>query len=274
MPLFRRRPQLAAFEGTRFRGNRGGIIPMHRALARFQFGPSEMLSSVTLTGATLSAWVVALPSIGSLWRRLFALGLRVLPLQCELRTRLHSFAVGLAVPLPYYGFDPVMPSSGIWAATFIAVLGIFALTFSLSPKLIPITYLVRCVLFVQASALAYFVAFPAQFPYSPGDYLDGLLTSGTVLIATVPLLFFFTYYIFPFSFFKKCALTLLTMVYLAIFLPFQLMLHALVLQKSVMFMPVLYLVFGMPLEVLIVVAFYAWGMTWRFSESEMDAKQS
>ena len=37
-----------------------------------------------------------------------------------------------------------------------------------------------------------------------------------------------------------------------------------VLQKTVLFMPVLYIVFGMPVQVLIIIAFYSWGMTWSF----------
>jgi len=37
-----------------------------------------------------------------------------------------------------------------------------------------------------------------------------------------------------------------------------------VLQKTVLFMPVLYIVFGMPVEVLLIIAFYSWGMTWSF----------
>lgn len=258
---------------TRFRGNRGGIIPMHRALAQLRFGPAEMLSSVTLAGAMISAWILSLPIVSAFWKQLFTLALRFLPLQGDLRTELHDFAIGFAVPLPYFEFDPIMPSTGVWAGTCIAVLGTFALTFRLPSKLIPVTYLLRCVLFVQASALVYFAIFPAQFLYTPGDYLDGLLMSGAALIAIVPILFLFTYYIFPFSFLKKSMLTLVTMAYIAIFLPFQVMLHALLLQKSILFMPVLYLVLGMPLDVLIIVALYAWGMTWQFRKSQMGVGQ-
>ena len=254
---------------TRFRGNRGGIIPMHRALAQLRFGPTEMLSSVSLAGAMISAWALYLPTVSALWKKLFALGLRFLPLQAGLRTAFHDFGIGLAVPLPYLEFDPMMPSTGIWVGTCVVVLAMFALTFLLPSRLIPITYLLRCVLFVQASALVYFAVFSAQFSYAPADYLDGLLISGAALIAIIPLLFLLTYYIFPFSFLKKSFLTLVTMAYITIFLPFQVILHALVLQKSILFMPVLYLVLGMPLDVLIIVALYAWGMTWNFKKPQI-----
>ena len=49
-----------------------------------------------------------------------------------------------------------------------------------------------------------------------------------------------------------------------LFLPFQVLLQALVLQKTVLFMPLLYIVFGMPLDVMLIIAVYSWGMTWSF----------
>jgi hypothetical protein len=35
-----------------------------------------------------------------------------------------------------------------------------------------------------------------------------------------------------------------------------------ILEKSVLFMPVLYIAFGLPLDIVIVLAFYSWGMSW------------
>jgi hypothetical protein len=49
-----------------------------------------------------------------------------------------------------------------------------------------------------------------------------------------------------------------------LFLPFQVLLQALILQKTVLFMPLLYIIFGMPVSVLLIIAFYSWGMTWQF----------
>jgi hypothetical protein len=52
------------------------------------------------------------------------------------------------------------------------------------------------------------------------------------------------------------------MIHLSIFLPLQILLQAIILQKTVLFMPTLYIVFGMPLDVLVIIAFYSWGMSW------------
>jgi hypothetical protein len=54
------------------------------------------------------------------------------------------------------------------------------------------------------------------------------------------------------------------MTHLALFLPLQVLCQALFLQKTVLFMPVLYIVFGLPVNILIIVAFYSWGMSWSF----------
>lgn len=255
-----------------FRGNRGGIIPMHRALTRLKFGAAEMLSSVGLATVTISAWVLCLPSVCLFWKRIFVIGRRFLPLECQVRTNLYHSDFGLSVLLPYFAINPLMPSPHLWAITCIVVIATFAGTFVFSPKLIPVVYLVRCALFVQASALVYFAIVPAQFPYVPADYLEGFLASGATFTALVPLLFLLTYYIFPFPFLKKASLTLLTVVYLTIFFPVQVMLHALILRASILFMPVLYLVLGIPLDVFIVVAFYAWGMTWEFKKPRINTR--
>ena len=57
-------------------------------------------------------------------------------------------------------------------------------------------------------------------------------------------------------------LTVVAMTHLTLFLPLLILLQAMVLQKSVLFMPLLYIVFGLPVEVLMIIAFYSWGMSW------------
>jgi hypothetical protein len=125
-------------------------------------------------------------------------------------------------------------------------------------------YLLRGILVVPGTALVYFALLPARFPHTPDSYMEGLVTAGIALISTVPLLFGLTYYIFDFGLLKKAFLTAITMTHLALFLPLQILLQALFLQKTILFMPVLYIVFGMPVNILIIIAFYSWGMTWFF----------
>jgi hypothetical protein len=160
--------------------------------------------------------------------------------------------------------EPVLPSALIWWLTCVVTLSLFAGSFLLSGKFIPIKYLLRAILLVPATALLYFVFLPARFPHTPDSYMEGLVTAGITLISVIPLLFGLTYYIFDFGLLKKAFLTAIAMTHLALFLPFQVLFQALFLQKTVLFMPVLYIIFGMPVNILIIVAFYSWGMTWSF----------
>jgi hypothetical protein len=208
-----------------------------------------------------SIWLALLPAVCGFWGHLLALGLHYLPLQARLDYASHDLLL-LQLKTPELRMDPVLPDSRIWCATFGATTLIFIAMFFVSKNFLPIAYLVRAVLAVQFSALIYFALWPSRFPHTPDSYMQALLDSGIGIITIVPLLFSMTYYIFDFGLLRKVFLTALTMAHLTLFIPFQVILHALVLQKSVLFMPLLYIVFGTPVDVLLIVCFYSWGMTW------------
>jgi hypothetical protein len=249
---------------VRTRGHRGGVIVMHRALAHFRLGPKNLVAAIFLFVFFSSIWVVFLPKICHFWTRVLVLGIRVLPLRAELGLAQHQLTPFLSFDIPYLRMEPVLPSPLVWWLTCAVTLALFAGSFFLSSKLIPVMYLLRGILLVPISALLYFEFLPARFPHTPDSYMEGLVTAGIALISTVPLLFGLTYYIFDFGLLKKAFLTAITMTHLALFLPLQVLLQALLLQKTVLFMPVLYIIFGMPVNILIIVAFYSWGMTWFF----------
>jgi hypothetical protein len=170
--------------------------------------------------------------------------------------------------------EPILPDLQTWSLTCAVTLLLFTGTFFLSKKLVPVTYLARGILLIQATSLIYFAFWPASFPHTPESYMEALMTAGIGLISVIPLVYGFTYYIFDFGLLRKAALTAITMMHLAIFLPFQVLAQAMVLQKTVLFMPVLYIVFGMPIQVLLIIAFYSWGMTWTFRKVGARTKWS
>jgi hypothetical protein len=246
------------------RGHRGGVIPMHRALAHFRLGTMNLITASCLFVFFSSAWLVLLPQVCGLWTRIFKLGILFLPLRAEVGVAEHRWAALLSFNIPYLRMEPVLPSAQVWWLSCAVTALIFVATFFISKRLIPVIYLVRAILLVQVIALLYFALIPARFPHTSDSYLAGFVTSGIGLISLVPLIFGLTYYIFDFGLPRKALLTSITMAHLALFLPFQCLLQALVLQKSVLFMPVLYIVFGMPVDVMLVIGFYSWGMTWSF----------
>jgi hypothetical protein len=84
-----------------------------------------------------------------------------------------------------------------------------------------------------------------------------------VLIGLIPVLYGFTFYLLDFTLTQKIFLTLATVAHLVLFVPQQYMLHVYLLHGSVLFMPVLYFVFGPFLDILVFIGFYSWGMSWR-----------
>lgn len=250
-------------DGIRSRGHRGGVISMHRALAHFSLGPMNLMTAISLFLFFSSIWLVLLPRVCRLWSHLLAWSLPRLPLHAGLQTTDYHFRF-FKLQIPYLRIEPVLPDLLTWSLTCGITLLLFALTFFISKKFVPVIYLMRAVLTVQGSALFYFALWPLRFPHTPNSYMEGLVNSGIGLISIIPLLYALTYYIFDFGLWKKASLTALTMVHLALFLPFQILAQALVLQKSTLFMPLLYIVFGVPMDVMLIIAFYSWGMTWTF----------
>jgi hypothetical protein len=241
---------------------------MHRALAHFRLGLMNLITAIVLFVFFSSIWLVFLPKVCHFWNRVLVLGIRILPLHAELGLAAHHLTPYIRFDIPYLRMEPLLPSSQTWWLTCAATLALFAVSFFLPGKLIPVVYLLRGILLVPISTLLYFALLPARFPHTPDSYMEGLVTAGIALISTVPLLFGLTYYIFDFGLLKKAFLTAITMTHLALFLPLQVLLQALILQKTVLFMPVLYIIFGMPINILIIVAFYSWGMSWFFRSAK------
>lgn len=253
----------------RFRGHRGGVIAMHRALTRFVLAPMDLITASLLVLLLSTAWIISLPWLCRMWSFVLENGMKVLALHTELGLTEHHITSDIRFVIPFPKMEGTAPDALTWWSTAGAVCLLYAASYFFPKKLTPVTYLLRAVLFIQVTAQLYFLLMPARFPHTPDSYMEGLVTYRIALISAVPTLFGLTYYIFKFSLTKKIVLTALTMSYLSLFLPVQILLQAMVLEKSVLFMPILYIVFGLPVDILIILAFYSWGMSWR---SDQDVK--
>jgi hypothetical protein len=56
------------------RGHRGGVIPMHRALAHFRLGPMNLVTAIFLFLFFTSIWLVFLPKVCRVWNRVLNVG--------------------------------------------------------------------------------------------------------------------------------------------------------------------------------------------------------
>jgi hypothetical protein len=254
----------------RFRGHRGGVITMHRALTHFILEPRSLITASLLVLLLSVTWIVSLPWLCLMWGYVLGNGMKILALHAELGLTEHHLTPYIRFVIPFPKMEGIAPDARTWWSTAAVVCLLYAASYFFPQKLTPVTYFLRAVLFVQVTALLYFLLIPARFPHTPDSYMEGLVSYRIALISGVPALFGLSYYIFEFGLIKKIALTTLTMSYLSLFLPVQILLQAMVLEKSVLFMPILYIVFGLPVDILIIVAFYSWGMSWSSDQAVKD----
>jgi hypothetical protein len=244
------------------RGVHGTRIQPHRAFLRLEFSRARLIAAAILPVPLCLGWIYANPWIVACWIVAIERSRRALALPGETTMALYAWGpLRLAIPVLSVASGP--PSRQIWIAaavvTALAAIG----TFALPQRFLPLAFVVRAIVFVQSTALAYFYFIPERFPYAVADYTLGGLWVGFILVAAVPLLFGLTVYIFDFGIHVEVGLTLLVMLHLAVLLPFQYVLHAYLLHRfSLLLMPVLFMFFGLIIEVLLCIALYGWGVSW------------
>ena len=147
--------------------------------------------------------------------------------------------------------------------TAVATLVAFAATWALPERFTPLKYLARAICLVQGISLFYFALWPGQFPYTLGAYGAGMMATGLAITSAVPVVLGFTYYVHDVGLGRKVLFTGLALAHSAILVPVLYAAHTLVVAAgSLLFLPVLYLLAGIPLHVMTLVSLYAWGMSW------------
>jgi YaiO family outer membrane protein len=249
----------------RERGHGGGVIVPHRAILTLDLRAARIALSATLGVALAVAWFLAINQVSRLWMAILefwrgALGLTA-SVQPVRYTVLHRFH--LEFPMVAATAAPL--SRTIWLTT-IAVTAIAFLVSFLLPRrrALPLVYLLRLAALVQTSSLVFFWLFPGAFPYDIAGYTHVVLIAGMFLTGLVPVLLGATYFTLDFSRKKKLALVLLVMLHLTLFIPMQYLGHAILIHHgSLLVMPLLFWMFGLPLDVGLIVGLYAWAMSWR-----------
>jgi hypothetical protein len=260
-------------DDLRFRGWKGGLITPHRAFAQIRPTLGDAIASVVLLVGMSLGWVTLLDRLGRFWGAVFAFWAAKLQLGANVVMVPHHWGAHIHFALPYIGVPagPVSPLT--WSITAVVTAGVLAATFYLHEEHLAWVYIARAMVIIQTSALVYFAFFSARFPHDLPGYTVSMLTFGVILIGLVPVILALTFYVFDMSFTRKLALTVLAVAHLTLFIPLQYVLHVYILRKSVLFMPLLYFAFGPFLDVLVFVALYSWGMSWR-SRADLRSAQS
>ena len=254
-------------EALRVRGHKGGVIAPHRAMVGLRWSAWRLLTTLVLVAGALAGNLAALPWLGRGWQLLFLRARDYLGISAPIGTQTLSLPGGLSFTLPVVAtFTPLPDTRVLWIAA-IACAAVLLLSFLLPERFTPLRYFLRLLVLVQVSAVLFFGFAPDPFPYRLEDHVFILLTAGLVVMALVPLLLGLTLHVFDLALWRKLVLTVLILGHLALFIPLNALVHVwLIMRGTAVLMPVLFLVFGLLLDVFIFVTFYAWALSWRGSE--------
>jgi hypothetical protein len=262
----------ADLEALRVRGHKGGIIAPHRAMVGLPWTAWRFLTTLLLAVGGLAGYLAALPWLGRGWQLLFVRARDFLGISAPVGTQTLELPGGISFNLPVVATLTPLPDTRVLWIAGIASVAVFLLSFLLPLRFTPLRYFLRLLVLVQASAIAFFALSPEPFPYRLEDHVFILLTAGLVVMGLVPLVLGLTLHVFDLAFWRKLLLTVLILAHLAVFVPLNVLVHVwLVLSGTAVVMPVLFLVFGLLLDVFIFVAFYGTALSWRGTLEGRDA---
>ncbi len=242
-----------------YRGGATTFLYEHRAFARLPRPARTLAEAVVLTLVTTAAWLALLPVVGRAWG--YAL-VALAPEGVGVVMTLYEVA-GATVGVPHLALEASLPGAGVWSGAALGTGLLFAASFALPDRMTPGIYALRAVCLIQASAVLYFAFWADRFPYTLGDYLRAMMATGLVIATVTPVVLGFIWHIQDVAWPKKLALVVLMQGYAVVLIPLQYATHGLVLREAtLLFLPVLYILFGVLLHTLTLIALYAWGMSW------------
>lgn len=262
-------PKQLKFE--RYRNSKGRVIPIHHAFRTVELNSFSRTSAVILPVLFASLLWMLMPMIFEFWGAIYSFWMG----------RIYEGAVGIepqlilgqTLYLPYPMLEADMPSQAAVIINLVGCALVFVLSFLLPKRLIPLNYLLRTVLVVQFSASVNRLLSPDFFPYTLKIYMLDSVALCVYMLMMLPPLLGLIYYIFDFPVWRKCLLTILMLGYFLLFIPCQYMLHAyLIHEYSMLVLPILYVFFGVLLDVLTFVSIYAYGMSWRSRRNAMQGR--
>lgn len=247
----------------RYTNAKGAIIPMHHAFKTLRFGTMSKLSVLFLPVVMCILVWTNTDFVANVWTHILSYWTSGLYENGTIAFQQMQI-VGKTVNIPHPVLEAALPSSfAVWASLIISAV-LFFISLFLPQSIMPFTYLLRAGLLVQISASIYFMLTPDYFPYTVESYMVSALTMGLYLMFLVPLVLTAVFYIFDFPILWKAFITLITLAFMVVAIPHQYLLHVYIIHAgSLLFMPVLYFLFGILLDVLMFIAFYSYGMSYK-----------
>ncbi len=167
----------------------------------------------------------------------------------------------------------LLPTATGWWLTAVVCAALWAFASTLKPHRLPLIYFLRLVVIVQITALVFFYIWPESIPTTVANFLTDVFRQSAGLMLLLPALFATTLYLFALPWWIKYLSTLAALVFLALFVPLQAACSAWVLQLGgILFMPVLYLFFGLLPQIVALMGFYSFALSLMASNSSLSQR--
>lgn len=247
----------------RYRGHTGRLIRRHRALRSLDVQTSSFAHPLILTATTIAAIVLARDIVIVAWVETLDFWCKSIGIETTIRVRTMTLFDGFNYQSPVLRLETVLPNEQSLKYSLAAVVGALVASYLFTRRFLPLCYLVWALGFIQLLSIGFFYFRPGLFPYSTATHIAASLEAVLMLLFVVPLILMFAYYPLNFSLLKKIALTSYLLLMIGIFTPHLYACHIVILQNySVLYMPLLFTMFGVLPIILMFVAIYAWGMSW------------
>ena len=244
-------------------GSHGTVIDPHRSIATVRLRSGDVLLAIALAVGTTSALLASLGAVGRGWTWMFARLAGPLALGQGVGVRAIDARPFGTFGVPYFNVAAAPPGLTTWWITLVVTVVIVAASFALSDDFLPLAYALRVAALVQATALAFFRIVPERFPYDLQHYISSMMLSGLAMLLVVPVMLGLTFYVIDVGLARKIGLTAAMLGHLLVFIPLQYALQSyIVAHASLLLLPVLFMLFGLLPEVMILIALYGWGMSW------------
>jgi len=244
-------------------GTCGGVILQHRALRKSHSPRTQMVRAALLALVSFALWYLILGGVSRFWLGILefcraAVGMAGF-------TSMVTYKLGPFVfDIPYLTFPSGLPDNLLWWVGTALTAVLVAISFLIPLRYLPAAYFLRVVAFFQATAQIYFAFWLHHFPYGGAGYVHGMFIAGLMFASLIPLVLGFTYHLFEFSLGRKVLLTVLMLAHVTVMIPFQFFMHALVVYHfSLLFLPLMFFIFGLPANVMMFIALFGWGFSWR-----------
>lgn len=247
----------------RLRGHRGGEILTHRALWRLQLPRRRLLGGALLALGFTALLAAVQPQVAWLWGHELLWWMQALELPGRFAAAAPGSGGWVLMPAPVIELPPRVLSRPEVLLHGLAVALVWLLAGRLPDAAKPAAFVLRFAVLLHGSAVLYFLAWPGRFPHPVSAHVAGGLRHAWALMLVTPWLHLFTYHLFPFPVWQRVAVTTLSLLFVAVLAPLQYASHVALLHLGgPIVMPLLYLLLGLMVPVLGLVALYGWAMSW------------